>query len=1149
LNEPPGTFQDDEEGWLSWLSFDGDSYWLLLGFLVVVLGVGCSFLTPWSVTCTSQEGLCTTATCTCSDPAQQLRELRTPEGQHCWQCMAFCPADSGEEETNPVVTGETSQCYRGMCECEDPTQERVQMEGSTPDSPCYRCVTPPPVVSLRSDLNDNSACLVRASRSKAPPPPRAANLGIGTDGTMVAEPALRLVLVSVDAAEQNETCASFVREGLTLRDRNTSLCLSWSSSGSVWGLGKCAGAGTPEAPLQSFSEVAPEHQTDGNATSFCVQPSAAWGDTVKCVGLRGHVCSTELGVCTPQACECEDATWLKQEVMPAEGDVPQCWSCSPPVTPFCSTALGVCTTTPCECEDPSHEKVEANTSEPALRTCWSCRPNGGYGGGAGAKGGVAAGALVLVFLCSLLGGRFVRRWGEGPVPAGRPSQKGKRKAAAAFRPLRWSERLALELEDMWGVLEDGAGFVGQLFVSAAKPFRRWRRNVSGVMASYFKGAKDRVHMAGAHVCSTASSLGAVASTAKGKACAHSPSKGTASNGTIVSPNNDAPTPSHSDSPAIAVAGGRSGGAARTKKASPRNVVAAAAEEPQKEATTEGDTEAHVPQISPSPRRNVSEPAADKVKVDEGIAATSPPPTTTGATAATSPSNGADSKTSGEEAVARRRRRPKKARPVEVSTVSLAETPAVDVINGTLEAEALEAEVLEAEAVEARPLEAEALEAEAPEAVEEATDVVDEAMDSNASGAAWDPLAVQEASRMDDIQHARLLMLMPRQDQNTAQKVDKDILAAKWLLVYHIRASKASTPDNVDNVTEARPEDDREPSSQAADIATNGAGVTASEESGPSRRRRKKRGRRSNGDAEAEAEEEDACAEGDAEADGASTAWDPLGTGGATIAEDDGRRQGGLQHARLLLLTTDFVNRGAPLSKRAMAATWLVCYHMPDTFRQLRSRRGLPPIEAAATVPPAVVEAGGQGGRRRKRHSAPTASKAQAEKVPKQPQQPIKQRPQKHQRQQRQQLQKTQEQEKEKGQQRQTVDGPIESPEEALPEDLIVDDGHVDGAEQVEAPEARQENEEAAEADGTTDVGENAEEEEEEEEQQTQGNMFQIRCKQEDFDMTPLSSDSFKVCRTFIELNDGSDEHDAERPLALRLKKSVSCGDFPIRGDS
>jgi len=398
-------------------------------------------------------------------------------------------------------------CYEGLCECADPTQERVLWAGSNDESPCWRCVTPPEVVSLRLEEEPETSCLVRAPRSKLP---RA-----GSSSSL--EPVLRLVMTSEDNADGNLSCAAFVREGDKLRERNTSLCLSWSPSGSVWGLGKCAAEGLPEVRLQSFQKR--EDASEGRKSSvFCTSVSDENGEGREvddaCITLRDHICTAEAGLCTAQSCRCEDSSWIKHEASLEGGGM--CWSCAPQAILHCSTEPRVCTTAECECEDPSYEKIQGNTSGSPMRECWSCHPKGGHRKSLFYRGGTAAGALIAIFSCGLLGGLALRRFGEGE-----PSLAQKSKAQKALRPLTWYDWLALELEELKATAEDGASLVvhltGQACEVALSPVSRCWRSAAVAVAPHIKSFGEWVNAGTSQV---SAALSADADGSQGVSSAH-----------------------------------------------------------------------------------------------------------------------------------------------------------------------------------------------------------------------------------------------------------------------------------------------------------------------------------------------------------------------------------------------------------------------------------------------------------------------------------------------------------------------------------------------------------------------------------------------------------------------------------------------------
>ncbi|CAJ1354809.1 unnamed protein product, partial [Effrenium voratum] len=367
-------------------------------FVVIIAVAACIYLATRPSFCTAEEGRCSTSPCSCADESHAVRALATPEGDVCWQCVAFCPSGN-----------EPQECRQGHCECSDASQERVLWNSSSVEDPCWRC-TYSPIISLRSQEASASSCLVRAPRSKL----------LALRGVSL-EPLLRLVLVSEES--DAASCASFVREGMILREKNTSLCLSRSSSGSLWGLGKCAPTTSQEAQAQSLAEV----HRDGEKV-YCLTDAGV----ESCVQVRGHVCSSRAGTCTPTACDCEEYGWMKTEAILADGR--SCWSCSPPATRLCSTDPRVCTASPCECEDAGHDKVsrfiDSNSS-----TCWSCQPQGHTSMFESSLVG-----SVGILLCCLSVAVLMRRL--DPIKNSQASS------------MSWSAGLLLELEEIRATVEE-----------------------------------------------------------------------------------------------------------------------------------------------------------------------------------------------------------------------------------------------------------------------------------------------------------------------------------------------------------------------------------------------------------------------------------------------------------------------------------------------------------------------------------------------------------------------------------------------------------------------------------------------------------------------------------------------------------------------
>lgn len=206
---------------------------------------------------------------------------------------------------------------------------------------------------------------------------------------------------------------------------------------------------------------------------------------------------------------------------------------------------------------------------------------------------------------------------------------------------------------------------------------------------------------------------------------------------------------------------------------------------------------------------------------------------------------------------------------------------------------------------------------APPTVEPVGQAVQEQPCDAASGG-YDPLEMGDVSAASDVQHARVLMLLSGARQAGAP-CDKRILAAKWLLLHH-----AVPP--------------RQPGSDAADADQPACGSPSpAEEAGaarrPQRSRKKVAGKRS---AAGGPSTGSGCAE---EADEAAeeAGWDPLLFAASRPVQEE------LQHARLLLLLAQAQprkvgGRSKPMRcGREMAATWLVCGHLPEAREALLRR--------------------------------------------------------------------------------------------------------------------------------------------------------------------------------------------------------------------
>ncbi|CAK0819970.1 unnamed protein product, partial [Prorocentrum cordatum] len=92
-----------------------DRWWLRAEMLVVGAAAvaGCSVFFSRPAFCTTEEGLCSTEECACADPAHGLRELRTPDGKECRQCVAACPVANGSEV--PAKPPSTRSATKSTC--------------------------------------------------------------------------------------------------------------------------------------------------------------------------------------------------------------------------------------------------------------------------------------------------------------------------------------------------------------------------------------------------------------------------------------------------------------------------------------------------------------------------------------------------------------------------------------------------------------------------------------------------------------------------------------------------------------------------------------------------------------------------------------------------------------------------------------------------------------------------------------------------------------------------------------------------------------------------------------------------------------------------------------------------------------------------
>lgn len=450
--------------WTCWFA-DGfkDARVLVAGIAIAV--AAWSILARWQSYCVSEEGLCSTTPCSCADRSQVMRKLRTPEGLDCWQCHDYCPAGQAAG-----LNSSNQSCHRGFCECADPMQERTLRVGSSIEDPCWQCTTPSPVVSLRTPEEPNTSCLVRAPRSQI--------VALGGRTTRILsqpETLMRLVMASESNVSRNSSlsaasCASFTQEDVLLREKKTRLCLSWSPSRYVWGLGKCEAQSSEESQLQSFAKV---------GEAFCIQSTAGM-NAAACVGLRTHICTSEAGLCTSVPCECENSSWTKHEIDPQGGGA--CWSCALPESLYCSTEPLVCTTAECECQDPNHEKILSKTTEKPVRTCWSCHPRGSASRSGIYSGGAATIILVSLFICGLSGGLAMKH--------NSPSQKGRKGSKAAKT---WPERITAELEEVWGTLEDSACTIGQGCQRILNLMRTWKNAAAAAVVERVKSFGELVN--------------------------------------------------------------------------------------------------------------------------------------------------------------------------------------------------------------------------------------------------------------------------------------------------------------------------------------------------------------------------------------------------------------------------------------------------------------------------------------------------------------------------------------------------------------------------------------------------------------------------------------------------------------------------------
>jgi len=126
--------------------------------------------------------------------------------------------------------------------------------------------------------------------------------------------------------------------------------------------------------------------------------AATFGDPmpmdVKICKCYPTICTTDMGICTPEPCMCPTSgdpsvEWAKKTLM--TGDGLKCWACEKRQStagvadnsdsPFCPTQLGRCSTKrSCKCESKTDTKRVMKTKDG--QKCWTCAPAGeGSGGG------------------------------------------------------------------------------------------------------------------------------------------------------------------------------------------------------------------------------------------------------------------------------------------------------------------------------------------------------------------------------------------------------------------------------------------------------------------------------------------------------------------------------------------------------------------------------------------------------------------------------------------------------------------------------------------------------------------------------------------------------------------------------------------------
>jgi len=142
--------------------------------------------------------------------------------------------------------------------------------------------------------------------------------------------------------------------------------------------------------------------------------AATFGDPmpvgVKICKCYPTICTTDVGICTPEPCSCptsrDPATeWAKKTLM--TGDGTKCWACEKRASaagtavdgdsPFCPVQIGRCSLKrSCKCEEPTDTKRVMRTKDD--KKCWTCAPQGEGGGALGMDSGQKAMFWMLPLL-------------------------------------------------------------------------------------------------------------------------------------------------------------------------------------------------------------------------------------------------------------------------------------------------------------------------------------------------------------------------------------------------------------------------------------------------------------------------------------------------------------------------------------------------------------------------------------------------------------------------------------------------------------------------------------------------------------------------------------------------------------------------------